>query len=201
MKNTGRALGSSVIHYRKKGSIDGAPVLLAAQHPTTAYRFDACPALYQEAVPSRQIAMHCGNEPGVEFPSGLIGHFRHCLLAPVLAAERDFQWQGILRSGSKDVSQGWRRCGDGREQRLGAVRSRSLGSEEMLDPDLYARDLQERDHDQIALGRDAMMKLDKIIKYKGISFKTKKIIAEALVLPVATYECENWALRKEEREL
>ncbi|UYV63908.1 hypothetical protein LAZ67_2005936 [Cordylochernes scorpioides] len=47
-----------------------------------------------------------------------------------------------------------------------------------------------------ALERDAMMKLEKIKKNKGISFKTKKRIAEALVFPVVTYECENWIFRK-----
>ncbi|UYV77550.1 UBN1 [Cordylochernes scorpioides] len=53
---------------------------------------------------------------------------------------------------------------------------------------------------RIALGRDAMMELDKIMKDKGISLKTKKIIVEALVFPVVTYGCESWTFRKEERK-
>ncbi|UYV79298.1 hypothetical protein LAZ67_17001986 [Cordylochernes scorpioides] len=53
---------------------------------------------------------------------------------------------------------------------------------------------------RIALGRDAMMKLDKIMKDKDISLKTKKRNVEALVFPVVTYGCENWTLRKDERK-
>ncbi|UYV61053.1 PMCA [Cordylochernes scorpioides] len=52
-----------------------------------------------------------------------------------------------------------------------------------------------------ALGRDnKIMRLDKIMKDRGISFKTKKRIVETLVFLVVTYGCESWALRKEERK-
>ncbi|UYV75947.1 hypothetical protein LAZ67_13001890 [Cordylochernes scorpioides] len=46
-----------------------------------------------------------------------------------------------------------------------------------------------------ALGRDVIMKLDKIMKDKDKSFKTKKIIIETFVFPVVSYGCET--LRKE----
>ncbi|UYV77633.1 hypothetical protein LAZ67_15001778 [Cordylochernes scorpioides] len=49
---------------------------------------------------------------------------------------------------------------------------------------------------RIALGRHSMMKLDKIMEDKGISFKKKKRIVEALVFPLVTYGCEGWTRRK-----
>ncbi|UYV82876.1 hypothetical protein LAZ67_22001187 [Cordylochernes scorpioides] len=51
-----------------------------------------------------------------------------------------------------------------------------------------------------ALGRDVMMKWDKIMKDEAISFKMKKRIVETLIFPVVTYGCESWTLRKEEIE-
>ncbi|UYV63943.1 hypothetical protein LAZ67_2006099 [Cordylochernes scorpioides] len=86
--------------------------------------------LYNKIMPghTRHVRTHLGSDgktiATIKLESWLISV---PLKAPyIMAAERDFQWQGI-RSGSKDVSQGWRKRRDGREQRLGAGRGRSLG--------------------------------------------------------------------------
>ncbi|UYV70615.1 PRPF4 [Cordylochernes scorpioides] len=51
-----------------------------------------------------------------------------------------------------------------------------------------------------SIQRDTMMKLDKIIIDKGISFKTKEKNIETLVFSLVTYGCESRTLRKEERK-
>ncbi|UYV77635.1 hypothetical protein LAZ67_15001780 [Cordylochernes scorpioides] len=56
--------------------------------------------------------------------------------------------------------------------------------------------LESRSKKRIALGRHSMMKLDKIMEDKGISFKKKKRIVEALVFPLVTYGCEGRTRRK-----
>jgi hypothetical protein len=53
---------------------------------------------------------------------------------------------------------------------------------------------------RLVLGRAAMGGLEKIWKDKNISVKTKVELVKALVFPVATYGCESWTLRKNDRK-
>ena len=48
------------------------------------------------------------------------------------------------------------------------------------------------------LGRKAMSNLNSILKSRDITLPTKVHIVKAMVLPVVTYRCENWSIRKTE---
>ena len=52
----------------------------------------------------------------------------------------------------------------------------------------------------LAMGRVAMAGLSKICKDRDISIGTKSRLVRALIFPVATYGCETWTTRKEERK-
>ena len=45
-------------------------------------------------------------------------------------------------------------------------------------------------------GRKAMIKLDSILKGRGITLPTKVCIVKALVFPVVMYGCESWTIKK-----
>ena len=46
------------------------------------------------------------------------------------------------------------------------------------------------------LGRKAMTNLDRILKSRDITLKTKVHIVKAIVFPVVMYECESWTIKK-----
>ena len=51
----------------------------------------------------------------------------------------------------------------------------------------------------LLLGRKAMSNLDSILKSRDITLPTKVRLVKAMILPVAMYRCESWAIRKAER--
>ena len=48
------------------------------------------------------------------------------------------------------------------------------------------------------LGKQAMTKLDSILKSRDITLPTKAHIVKAMVLPVVMYRCEIWTIKKAE---
>ena len=50
----------------------------------------------------------------------------------------------------------------------------------------------------VLLGSKAMTKLDSILISRDIILPTKVCIVNAMVLPVVTYECESWTIKKAE---
>ena len=48
------------------------------------------------------------------------------------------------------------------------------------------------------LGRKAMTNLDSILRSRDITSPTKVCLVKAMVFPVVTYGCENWAINKAE---
>ena len=50
------------------------------------------------------------------------------------------------------------------------------------------------------IGRKAMTNLDSILKSKDITLPTKVCLVKAIVFPVVTYRCENWTIKKAERQ-
>ena len=52
----------------------------------------------------------------------------------------------------------------------------------------------------LLLGRKAMTNLDSILKSRDITFPTKAHLIKAMVFPVVMYGCENWAIKKTERQ-
>ena len=51
---------------------------------------------------------------------------------------------------------------------------------------------------QFLLGRKAMANLDSILKSRDITLLTKVHLIKAMVLPVVTYGCESWTIKKAE---
>ena len=47
-------------------------------------------------------------------------------------------------------------------------------------------------------GRKAMTNLDRILKSRDITLRTKVHLVKALVFPVVMYRCENWTIKKAE---
>ena len=52
----------------------------------------------------------------------------------------------------------------------------------------------------LLLGRKAMTNLDSILKSRDITFPTKVHLVRAMVFPVVMYGCENWTVKKAERQ-
>ena len=52
--------------------------------------------------------------------------------------------------------------------------------------------------DSLLLGRKAMIKLDIVLRSKGITFSTKVHIVKAMVFPVVMYGCESWTIKTAE---
>ena len=52
----------------------------------------------------------------------------------------------------------------------------------------------------LASWKKAIINLDSILKRKDISLLTKVHIVKAMVFPVVMYGCENWTIRKVERQ-
>ena len=51
---------------------------------------------------------------------------------------------------------------------------------------------------RLLLGRKAMTNLDSILKSREITLQTKVHLVKAMVFPVVTYGCDNWAIKKAE---
>ena len=51
---------------------------------------------------------------------------------------------------------------------------------------------------RLLLGREAMTKLDSILKSRDITFPAKVHLVKAVVFPVVVYERESWAIKKAE---
>ena len=51
---------------------------------------------------------------------------------------------------------------------------------------------------RLLLGRKVMTNLDSILKSRDITLPTKIRLVKAMVLPVVTYGCESWAIKKAE---
>ena len=52
----------------------------------------------------------------------------------------------------------------------------------------------------LLLGRKVMTNLDSIFKSRGITLPTKVRLVKAMVFPVVMYGCENWTIKKAERQ-
>ena len=52
----------------------------------------------------------------------------------------------------------------------------------------------------LLLGRKVMTNLDSIFKSRDITLPTKVHLIKAMVFPVVTYGCENWTIKKAERQ-
>ena len=50
------------------------------------------------------------------------------------------------------------------------------------------------------LGRKAMTNLGSILKSRDITLPTKVSLVKAMVLPEVMYGCENWTIKKAERQ-
>ena len=50
----------------------------------------------------------------------------------------------------------------------------------------------------LILGRKVMTNLDSILKSRDITLSTKLHLVKAMVLPVVTYGCESWTIKKAE---
>ena len=53
---------------------------------------------------------------------------------------------------------------------------------------------------RLLLGRKAMTNLDSILKSRDITLPTKVHLVKAMVFPVVMYGCENWTVKKAERQ-
>ena len=52
----------------------------------------------------------------------------------------------------------------------------------------------------LLLGRKSMTNLDSVLKSRDITLPTKVCIVKAMVFPVVMYGCENWTIKKAERQ-
>ena len=52
----------------------------------------------------------------------------------------------------------------------------------------------------LLLGRKTMTNLDSVLKSRDIALPTKVHIVKAMVLPVVTYGCESWTVKKAEHQ-
>ena len=53
---------------------------------------------------------------------------------------------------------------------------------------------------QLLLGRKVRTNLDSMLKSRDITLLTKAHIIKAMVFPVVTHGCENWTVKKAERQ-
>ena len=54
---------------------------------------------------------------------------------------------------------------------------------------------------RLLLGRKVMINLDSIFKSRDITLPTKGRLVKAIVFPVVMYGCENWTVKKAERQI
>ena len=53
---------------------------------------------------------------------------------------------------------------------------------------------------RLLLGREAMTNLDSILKSRDSTLSTKVHLVKAMAFPVVMYGCENWTIKKAERQ-
>ena len=53
---------------------------------------------------------------------------------------------------------------------------------------------------RLLLGRKVMTNLDSICKSRNITLPTKVRLVKAIAFPVVMYGCENWTVKKDERQ-
>ena len=53
---------------------------------------------------------------------------------------------------------------------------------------------------QLLFGRKIMTNLDSVLKSRDITLLTKIHIVKTMVLPVVTYGCESWTIKKAEHQ-
>ena len=53
---------------------------------------------------------------------------------------------------------------------------------------------------RLLLGRKVMTNLDSVFKSRDITLPTKVRLVKAMVFPVVMYGCENWIVKKAERQ-
>ena len=53
---------------------------------------------------------------------------------------------------------------------------------------------------RLLLGRKTMTNLDSILKSRDITLPTKVHVVKAMIFPVVMYGCENWTIKKAERQ-
>ena len=53
---------------------------------------------------------------------------------------------------------------------------------------------------RLLLGRKVMTSLESILKSRKITLPTKVSLVKAMVFPVVMYGCENWTIKKAERQ-
>ena len=53
---------------------------------------------------------------------------------------------------------------------------------------------------RLLLGRKVMTNLDSILKSKDVTLPTKVRLVKAMVFPLVMYGCENWTVKKAERQ-
>ena len=70
-----------------------------------------------------------------------------------------------------------------------------LGSKITADGD-YSHEIKR----YLLLGRKVMTNLDRVLKSRDNTLLTKVHIVKAMVFPVVMYGCENWTLKKAERQ-
>ena len=52
----------------------------------------------------------------------------------------------------------------------------------------------------LLLGREAKTNLDGVLKSRDVTLPTKVCLVKAMVFPVVMYGCENWTIKKHERQ-
>ena len=62
------------------------------------------------------------------------------------------------------------------------------------------RDCSHKIKRRLLLGRKVMNNLDNIFKNRDITLPTNVRLVKAMVFPVVMYECENWTIKKAERQ-
>ena len=53
---------------------------------------------------------------------------------------------------------------------------------------------------RLLLGRKAVRNLDNVLKSRDITLPTKVHVVKAMIFPVVMYGCENWTIKKAERQ-
>ena len=53
---------------------------------------------------------------------------------------------------------------------------------------------------RLFLGKEAMTKLDRVLKSKDITLPTEVCIVKAMVFPVVMYICESWTIKNAEHQ-
>ena len=53
---------------------------------------------------------------------------------------------------------------------------------------------------QLLVGKKARTNLDSVLKRRGITLVTKVCIVKAMVVPIVTYSCVNWTVKKAEHQ-